>query len=140
RFFKDGIPMDYLGAGFNISLVPVNMLERVEVYKGVLPASLGADALGGALNMVTKQSYDKYLEASYEAASFNTHRVSLSTFYKDDNRKVFGGIDAFYNYSDNDYRVDVKITDPELGTLSDANVRLFHNRFRNYYAEVYGGV
>jgi hypothetical protein len=33
--FKDGIPMDYLGAGYNIALVPVNMLERVEVYKGV---------------------------------------------------------------------------------------------------------
>jgi Na+-transporting NADH:ubiquinone oxidoreductase subunit NqrA len=26
--------------GYNISLVPVNMLERVEVYKGVLPTRI----------------------------------------------------------------------------------------------------
>ena len=56
--FKDGIPMDYLGAGYNISLVPVNMLERVEVYKGVLPTALGADALGGAGDRMEVHFFD----------------------------------------------------------------------------------
>src|SRR5690606_7510755 len=51
KYFKDGVPMDYLGAGYNFALVPVNMLDRIEVYKGVLPARLGADALGGGVNM-----------------------------------------------------------------------------------------
>lgn len=138
--FKDGIPMDYLGAGYNISLVPVNMLERVEVYKGVLPTSLGADALGGAVNMVTKKSLYRYAEASYEVASFNTHRVSLNALYSDTARHFFIGGDAFLNRSDNNYKVDVTVTDQETAARSNATVRLFHNRFTNYYTELYGGI
>ncbi|GAB3257625.1 TonB-dependent receptor [Larkinella harenae] len=138
--FKDGIPLDYLGAGYNIGLVPVNMLERVEVYKGVLPTGLGADALGGAVNMVTKKSLYRYAEASYEIASFNTHRASLNVFYSDTTRKYFVGADAFINRSDNNYKVNVTVTDLETAARSNATVRLFHNRFTNYYAEAYGGV
>ena len=136
KYFKDGIPLDYLGAGYDISLVPVNMLDRVEVYKGVLPTSLGADALGGALNLVTKQSYSKYLELSYEMASFNTHRVSFNTLYKNEQKHFFAGADAFYNYSDNNYLID----NPSLTTPSEDKVRLFHNQFKNYYTELYGGI
>lgn len=138
--FKDGIPMDYLGAGYNISLVPVNMLERVEVYKGVLPTGLGADALGGAVNMVTKKSLYRYAEASYEVASFNTHRISLNTLYSDTTRHFFVGADAFLNRSDNNYKVNVTVTDQETAARSEATVRLFHNKFVNYYAELYAGV
>ncbi|MGV3601244.1 MAG: TonB-dependent receptor [Dyadobacter fermentans] len=138
--FKDGIPMDYLGAGYNIGLVPVNMLERVEVYKGVLPTNLGADALGGAVNLVTKKSLYRYAEASYEIASFNTHRASLNGLYTDTTRHFFIGGDAFVNRSDNNYKVDVTVTDHETAARRDATVRLFHNQFTNYYAEAYGGL
>ncbi|GAB3330724.1 TonB-dependent receptor [Larkinella ripae] len=138
--FKDGIPLDYLGAGYNIALVPVNMLERVEVYKGVLPTGLGADALGGAVNMVTKKSLYRYAEASYEIASFNTHRASLNMLYSDTTRKFFVGADAFVNRSDNNYKVKVTVTDLETAARSNATVRLFHNQFTNYYAEAYGGI
>lgn len=138
--FRDGIPLDYLGAGYNISLVPVNMLERVEVYKGVLPTALGADALGGAVNMVTKKSLYRYAEASYEIASFNTHRASINALYSDTTRHFFVGTDAFVNRSDNDYKVDVTVTDLETAARRPATVRLFHNQFTNYYAEAYGGL
>lgn len=138
--FKDGIPLDYLGAGYNISLVPVNMLERVEVYKGVLPTGLGADALGGAVNMVTKKSLYRYAEASYEVASFNTHRVSVNALYSDTTRHFFVGADAFLNRSDNNYKVDVIVTDQETAARTPATIRLFHNQFTNYYTEAYGGL
>ena len=138
--FKDGIPMDYLGTGYNISLVPVNMLERVEVYKGVLPTALGADALGGAVNMVTKKSLYRYADASYEIASFNTHRVSVNGLYSDTTRHFYLGADAFLNRSDNNYKVDVTVTDQETAARSQANVRLFHNQFTNFYTEAYGGL
>src|SRR5690606_1593015 len=53
KYFKDGIPLDYMGDGYNIASLPLEALERIEVYKGVLPVSLGADALGGAVNLVS---------------------------------------------------------------------------------------
>jgi outer membrane cobalamin receptor len=140
KYFKDGIPMDFLGAGYNFSLVPVNMLDRLEIYKGVLPVSLGADALGGGLNMVSKKSLRRYAEASYEVASFNTHRVSVNVLNNDTTRKYFIGADAFFNYSDNDYKVMAPVTDPESSTITEKKVKLFHNTFRQYFAEAYGGV
>ena len=54
KFFLDGIPMDNFGSSFNLANFSANIAERVEVYKGVLPVSLGADALGGAVNIVTR--------------------------------------------------------------------------------------
>lgn len=42
KFFLDGIPMDNFGSSFNLANLSANMADRVEVYKGVLPVSLGA--------------------------------------------------------------------------------------------------
>ncbi|MDR7131451.1 outer membrane receptor protein involved in Fe transport [Algoriphagus sp. 4150] len=140
RYFKDEIPMDYLGGGFDLSLLPINMIERVEVYKGALPGKLGADALGGALNFVSREAYRKELDVSYEIGSFQTHRAALSGFFKNDTSPYFVGLDAFYNNAANNYPVEVRITDQETGTQYDDEVKLFHNRFRNFYTEVYGGI
>jgi outer membrane cobalamin receptor len=140
KFFKDGIPLDYFGEGFNISLVPLNMLDRIEIYKGVLPVKFGADALGGAVNMVSKYSFKKYVDFSYEIASFNTHRASINSFYRNTTHKIFLGADAFYNYSDNNYKVTVKVVDPVTRNRKDQDVNRFHDNFKNLYTEVYGGL
>ncbi|HMR93649.1 MAG TPA: TonB-dependent receptor plug domain-containing protein, partial [Chitinophagaceae bacterium] len=94
RYVKDGIPLDYLRDGFNIASLPVNMLERVEVYKGVLPVALGVDALGGVVNLVSRRTQPRYLAASYEIASFNTHRITLNGYYSDAAKKWFAGVEA----------------------------------------------
>lgn len=138
RYFRDGIPMDYLGDGFSLSSLPVNMLERVEIYKGVLPVNLGSDALGGAVNLISRKRIKNYADVSYEIGSFNTHRINLNTnFIKN---KMFYGVDAFYNYSDNDYTVTVKVTDPDTRNQKDADLRLFHNGFRGYLVSTFWGV
>ena len=140
RYFKDGVPLDYLRDGYNISSVPVNSLERVEIFKGVLPVSLGADALGGAVNLVTRKTYRPELNVAYEIASFNTHRVSLNGFYTDPAKKWILGADAFYNHSDNNYKANLKVTDPETKNQRIRRVTLFHNAFTSYYAEAFAGV
>ena len=140
KYFKDGIPLDYLGEGFGLSALPANMLQRVEIYKGVLPVSLGADALGGAVNLISRRPSKKYLEAGYELASFNTHRFNLNTYYTDTTNKWFAGVDAFFNHSDNDYKALVKATDPDTRNQYDANVPLFHNAFTGYFAQFYAGL
>ena len=64
KFFMDGIPMDNFGSSFNLASISANMADRIEVYKGVLPVSLGSDALGGAVNIVTRANAN-YLDATY---------------------------------------------------------------------------
>lgn len=138
RYFKDGIPMDYLGEGFSLSSVPVNMLERVEIYKGVLPVSLGADALGGAVNLIGRKLTKNYADVSYEFGSFNTHRANLNTYFS--KNKLFYGFDGFFNHSDNNYKVNVKVTDPETRNQKDARLPLFHNAYTGYFGQAFLGL
>lgn len=138
RYFKDGIPMDYLGEGFSLSSVPVNMLERVEIYKGVLPVGLGADALGGAVNLIGRKLTKNYADVSYEIGSFNTHRANLNTYFS--KNKLFYGLDAFFNHSDNNYKANVKITDPDTRNQKDARVPLFHNAYTGAFGQAFVGL
>lgn len=140
KYFKDEIPLDYLGESFNVLTLPTTMLDRVEFYKGVLPTSLGADALGGGVNFITQKNKKKHLELSYEYGSFNTHRLTFNSYFLSRNEKYFAGVDGFINHSDNDYWVDAKVLDPETSTLSEKRVKRFHDKFTNGYTEVYGGI
>lgn len=139
QYFRDGIPLEYLGGGYGINNVPVNQLERVEVYKGVVPVSLGGDALGGAVNLVRSKNRGSSFQASYEIASFNTHIVNLSGYHSSKSKQWFAGIDAFYNYSDNDYKADVEVVDAN-SNLQTVTLPLFHNGYEHYFAEAYGGI
>lgn len=139
QYFRDGIPLEYLGGGYGINNVPLNLLERVEVYKGVIPVSIGGDALGGAVNLVTAKPKGTQLNAAYEIASFNTHIGNVSYYHTDVKDQLFFGIDAFYNYSDNDYKADVEI--PNANSNYDtATVRLFHNGYKHHFGEAYFGL
>ncbi len=56
KFFIDGVPLEMLGKGVDLSTLPVNMAERVEIYKGVVPIHLSTDAMGGAVNIITPEA------------------------------------------------------------------------------------
>lgn len=104
RVFIDGVPMQGMGSAFQLNNIPVNMAERIEVYKGVVPIEFGADALGGAINIVTNRTSNTTVDASYSYGSFNTHRSNLNL-----NHTFKSGlslqVNAFQNYSDNSYKV-----------------------------------
>lgn len=78
RYFVDGIPMDNFGSSFQINNIPINIADRIEVYKGVVPMWLGSDALGGAINIVTADRFRNFVDASYSYGSFNTHRTVVN--------------------------------------------------------------
>ncbi|MEJ5053611.1 TonB-dependent receptor [Sphingobacterium sp. MYb382] len=140
KYFKDGIPLDFLGEGYNLANAPLEALDHVEVYKGILPVSLGADALGGAVNLVSKQNQDANLQAFYEYGSFNTHKTGVILHKPTkDQSWAFGG-SVFYNYSDNNYKATVDVINPETKNLEPTRLPLFHNAYRHYYGELYGQI
>ncbi|GFD92816.1 TonB-dependent receptor [Alteromonas sp. KUL156] len=138
-FFLDGIPLSYFGAGLGLNVLPSNLIEQIEVYKGVVPVDLGADALGGAVNIVPRKSYSDYLDVSYSAGSFNSHKMSVNAqLMSPDNQWMFG-VNSFFNHSDNSYKVDVEIPN-EQGNPKPARVKRFHDKFSNHLLNVYAGV
>lgn len=116
KFFLDGVPIDNYGSSFTLNNLPTNLAERIDVYKGVVPIELGADALGGAVNIVTNQTVSRYLDASYSVGSFNTHKLSLNTRTTSKQGWVTN-FNAFGNYADNSYGVDVSVADKQTGAF-----------------------
>ena len=139
KFFLDGMPMDNFGSSLSLNNLPVNMAERIEIYKGVVPVFLGSDALGGAVNVVTNQKIKKYLDASYSYGSFNTHRASINSRYTTDKGFTIN-LNGFYNYSDNNYKIDVQIPDPQTGIYGDPiKIKRFHDAYRSSMGQAEAG-
>lgn len=131
RYFIDGIPMDNFGSSFQINNIPINVAERVEVYKGVVPMWLGSDALGGAVNIVTGNSKRNYIDASYSYGSFNTHRSVVNAAATTKSGVTFQ-LSAFQNYSDNDYKTDLpqRLLANVQGT-TETSLRRFNDTYHN---------
>ncbi|WP_437919456.1 TonB-dependent receptor [Sphingobacterium sp. LRF_L2] len=131
KLFIDGLPMSNFGSSFQLNNIPINFAERVEVYRGVVPIWLGGDALGGAINIVTKNEARKYLDVSYSYGSFNTHKTTVNAGFVDKSGFTFL-LSAFQNYSDNNYWVNVDVHDFQTGQYEyDQRVRQFHNTYHN---------
>ncbi|PST82843.1 TonB-dependent receptor [Pedobacter yulinensis] len=131
RYFIDGIPMDNFGSSFQINNIPINIADRVEVYKGVVPMWLGSDALGGAINIVTGNKFRNFIDASYSYGSFNTHRSVVNAAFT--GKKGFTvQLNAFQNYSDNNYKVRIEAADIYTGAYAPAALLpRFHDTYHN---------
>ena len=104
KFYVDGVPMESFGSSFSINNFPANIIDRIEVYKGVTPVDLGGDALGGAINIITRKDRKNYLDLSQSYGSFNTSRTAVSGRWR--NKSGFTlQTNSFFNYSDNNYQV-----------------------------------
>ena len=105
-FFIDELPMTEQTDYLDINDIPVDMIDRIEIYKGVVPARFGGSSLGGAINIVIREYPDKYADLSYGYESFNTHKAQ-GVFKR--NLKARGlvfGIGGGYTTSDNNYTFD----------------------------------
>lgn len=132
KVFIDGVPQEGVGSSFGLNNIPVNFADRIEVYKGVVPVGFGTDAIGGVINIVTnKKKRNWFLDASYSYGSFNTHK-SYVNFGQTLKNGFTYEINAFQNYSDNDYHVNAPVEDFETGRIDkDKKVRV--KRFNDTY-------
>ena len=127
RFFEDGIPIEngYLSP---IYLIPFNTIERIEVYKGVVPEQIGSDALGGAVSFVTRPISRAYTDISFEAGSYGLYKAYAGKRFILNNGLMAGGY-LSYGGAKNNYPVEVEISD-ETGRVNNEVVDRFHDEFK----------
>jgi vitamin B12 transporter len=130
RFFVDAMPLEFSGYSLGIANIPVNLVTAVEIYNGVVPVRFGADALGGAVNLVTgREVKGTHAALSYEAGAFDTHRFTLSARHHDPTSGLFARVNGFADFAKNDYPIDVAAPDAE-GQPLRARVHRFHDAYR----------
>ena len=74
----DGIPMtDPSGVdnAFDIRMIPLEMIDHIEILKGSQSTLYGTDAIGGVINIITKQSGLKPITV-YGSASFGSYNTA----------------------------------------------------------------
>ncbi len=134
KVFIDGVPQEGVGSSFSLNNIPAGYAERIEVYRGVVPVGFGADAIGGVVNIVTnKRRRSWFVDASYSYGSFNTHRSSVHAGQTLDCGLVWE-VNAFQNYSDNNYSVLAPVEDFETGRIDKSNkqrVKRFNDTYHN---------
>ena len=129
KVLVDGVPVDNGNGSLSINDIPIDKVDRIEVYKSYVPERFATDGMGGVINIVTRNMPKNSIAGSYSFGSFNTHKASLDAKYvwaldSAKNRSVETGISAYYNYSDNDY----DFTTPYM----DTTVTREHDRYYSY--------
>ena len=76
--FVDGVLYNLGGdAAVDISTIPVKNVERIEVYRGYIPARFGGTYIGGVINIVTKRPTKADVSASFGKSSYGGYKGSL---------------------------------------------------------------
>ena len=82
KILIDGVPLTgRLNGNIDLSQIPMDNVERIEIIEGPLSVSYGTDALAGTINIITKKKVDKGFsilsDNYYESNGRHNHTGSL---------------------------------------------------------------
>ncbi|MBN2090101.1 TonB-dependent receptor [candidate division KSB1 bacterium] len=112
----DGVPLnDELGGDVDLANIPINMIEKIEIYKGGSSHRFGSGAISGAVNIITKKSFANNLQLNSGFGSFGSYRVepNWSGSYKN-----FGYYFS-YNYIENQGNFPYSYTESDGQTIQE---------------------
>ncbi|MES2812959.1 MAG: TonB-dependent receptor plug domain-containing protein [Bacteroidota bacterium] len=136
--FIDGIEISTFGSSFNLNNIPPSMIERIEVYKGILPSHLTGDYVGGAINVVLKKDVSKNTAtAAVSYGSFQTFQSDLGVTLRDKKTGLSFRGSAFYTYTDNSFETWGRST-TFVNHLQQITRPYRAKRFNNTYKAVGG--
>lgn len=141
RYFIDGVPLAVKGGDVGFNNLPIDLIDRIEIYKGVVPPQFGTDALGGAVNIITKKIRTDFIEASAGVGSFHSYTFDANGQYTIPGTKLFFHPTFTRKYSKNDYMMKgVEIWDAESRDYIPVNRRRFHDRYESNLGQLQIGL
>jgi vitamin B12 transporter len=136
--YLDGVPLELAGYPYGPATLPPGLVDRADVHSGAPPVSFGSTRRGYALDLSSEPSRTR-AGASYEQASFGTHRARASVQPVHAPSGMFTRIGGYADTAENDRPVDVKVAD-ERGRLAAVTVPLFNAARRVLGANIEVGV
>jgi vitamin B12 transporter len=84
---------------------------------------LGADALGGAIHLITELTLAQpMLSLAYAAGAFDTQQLAFSLRTRNQPSGLVAGASVFHDQWRNDYPIDVQVSD-SVGRLGPPRAR-----------------
>lgn len=107
--YLDGVPLnDASGGPVDLSFISVDLIERIEIYRGSTPLELGSPSIGGAVNIITRKVASRGSgkenssgQISAGVASHDTYKLSGTSSLSHKNDDVL--VSASYLQSKNDF-------------------------------------
>ena len=84
QIYMDGYPLNTPDGNFSINDIPLQFIDRIEIYKGIVPPEFGGDGLGSAVNVVTIDADQDYYDAAYRIQSYGVHdgNITLRRYFE----------------------------------------------------------
>lgn len=137
--FLDGLPLSLSGHPFGLANVPLSLVRRVDIYRGVLPIRLGTDALGGAIELVSDADLSRSrAAASVQLGSFDTRRAYADALYRSP-AGFYVGLAGFADHADNDYQSALPVPDAD-GRARVSQARRFHDAYDAHGLRLAAGI
>ncbi len=94
----DGIPLnDPLTGEVDLNLIPVSIIESIEIKKGGNSSETGSGSIGGSIDIKSKQAFGNEISLATNAGSFNAWRIQPS---------ISGTIGNFNYFANYEYRTE----------------------------------
>ena len=81
----DGIPLNnQSSANADLSKIPTNIVEKIEIYEGGSSSKFGSGAIGGAINIITKRNFKNEYKLNLSGGTYGYFNVEpgISGNYK----------------------------------------------------------
>lgn len=109
--FLDGVRLNNISDNsMNFEIIPIEIIDRVEIYSGALAPLYGGGAIGGVINIITKKGEAiPRIDLVYGAGSFGTRDQKANFSFSKDKFTLFSSFSLRYaqGYRENDgYRLD----------------------------------
>ncbi len=133
----DGVPANPDGTSFDLSTIALPTVERIEIYHGNAAATFGPNALGGAINLVSRQStpaVDAGIAATVGRGSFGSKSVGATG-------QIAAAVTGIGSFDYQDQSNDFDYLHPYNGTQTrQNNYRLQRSGFIRLHASRLSGL
>ncbi|MDR2533702.1 MAG: TonB-dependent receptor plug domain-containing protein, partial [Tannerellaceae bacterium] len=123
QIYLDGYALNTPDGSFSINDIPLQFIERIEIYKGIVPPEFGGDGLGSAINIVTIDAQGSYYDAWYSLKSHNVSEGSLLYKHYFPKAKMYSAVMIGGEHSLNNYTM-------QSPYVEGLKIRRNHDRFR----------